>query len=79
MVKPVVVKMHYRKNKSWTLDTLYIEPDSPDPEILPLDNHLSGSLLNQFQSVSDLKGISAQSWGRIEALWDIRSPKYSSQ
>ena len=44
MVKPMVVKMHYRKKKSWTLDTLCIELDLPDPEILPFENPLSGSL-----------------------------------
>ncbi len=49
MLKPMAVKMQYRKKKFWILDTLYDELDSPDPETLPLDNHLSGS--NQFQSV----------------------------
>ena len=44
MVKPLAVKMQDTKKKSWTLDTLYIEPDLPYPEILPLENHLSGSL-----------------------------------
>ena len=34
----------YRKEKSWKLNTLYIELKSPDLEILPLNNHLSGSL-----------------------------------
>ena len=37
-------EMHYRKKKSWTFDTLYIELDLPDPEILPFENPLSGSL-----------------------------------
>ena len=75
----MVVKMHYRKKKSWTLDTLYIELDLPDPEILPFENPLSDSLSNKFQSVSDLKEISAQSWGHIEAFGDTISPKISSQ
>ena len=34
----------YRKEKSWKLDILYIELKSPDLEILPLNNPLSGSL-----------------------------------
>ena len=33
----------YRK-KSWILDTLYIQLKSPDLEILPFNNHKSGSL-----------------------------------
>ena len=37
-------KMHYRKKNSWTFDTLYIELDLPDPEILPFENPLSGSM-----------------------------------
>ena len=37
--KPMVVKMHYRKKKSWTLDNQYIELDLTDPEILPFENH----------------------------------------
>ena len=30
----MAVKMQYRNKKSWTVDTLYIELDLPDPEIL---------------------------------------------
>ena len=60
-------------------NALYIELDLPDPEFLPSENPLSGSLKNQFQSVSDLKEISAQSWGHIEAFGDTISPKTSSQ
>ena len=45
----MAVKMQYRKKKSWTLETLYIELDSPDHEILPKDNHLSGSLKVHFR------------------------------
>ena len=44
MLKLMALKMLYRKKKSWTFDTLYIELDSLDPETLPKDNRLSGSL-----------------------------------
>ena len=33
----------YRKEKSWKLDTLYIELKSPDLKTLPLDNPLFGA------------------------------------
>ena len=33
--KLMALKMLYRKKKSWTFDTLYIELDSLDPETLP--------------------------------------------
>ena len=35
--------------------------------------------LNIFESISDLKVICAQSWGHIEAPWDPRILKASSQ
>ena len=41
---PGLDKKQYRKKKSLTLDTLYIELDLLDPEILPFENPLSGSL-----------------------------------
>ena len=40
---------------------------SPDPDFCPFTNHLPASLLNIFESISDLKVISDQSWGHIEA------------
>ena len=42
-------------------------------------NFVEDTFLNILESISDLKVISAQSWGHIEALWDLRSPKSSSQ
>ncbi len=43
------------------------DPD-PDPDFCPFANHLLGSFLNIFESISDLKVICAQSLGHIEAL-----------
>ena len=46
---------------------------SADPDFCPFSNHLPASFLNIFESISDLKVISGQSWGHREALWDIFS------
>ena len=42
-------------------------------------DHLPATLFNQFESISDLKENSAQSWGHIEPFGDIIGPKTSSQ
>ena len=75
----MAVQIQYRKRKSWILDTLYIWLKSPDLEILPFNNHQSGSLQKQLVSDSDLKEICAQSWGHLEVFRDIISLKTSSQ
>ena len=55
------------------LNTLYIVLISPEVEILPLDNHLPDSFLNQLKIISDLKLICSQSCGHIEAFGALRS------
>ena len=39
----------------------------------------SAQFLKPFEFISYLKVICAQSWGPIEPIWDLRSPKRSSQ
>ena len=39
-----MANMAMKEEEILTLDTLYIQPKSPDLDILPLDNHLPGSL-----------------------------------
>ena len=51
LVKPMAVKIWYRKKKSYTLDSLFIEQKSTDFQILPFDNHLSGSLITNLRLV----------------------------
>ena len=61
------------------LDTLNIELKSPDLNFFLFADHLPTTLINQYESISDLKENSAQSWGHIEAFGDPISPKTSSQ
>ena len=61
------------------LDTLYIELKSPDLNFFLFADHVPATLFNQYESISDLKENSAQSWGHIEAFGDTISPKTSSQ
>ena len=64
-------------NPFW--DTLFIILKSADLKFFLFADHLPASLLNQWESVSDLKEICAQSWGHIEAFRHIISPKTSLQ
>ena len=52
----MAVKILYRKKKSCTLDTLYIEQKSTDFEILPFDNHLFGSPITNLRHQPDHQG-----------------------
>ena len=52
---------------------------SPNLQFLPFAYHLPNSISNPLWSISDLKVICARSWGDIEAIGDLRSPKTSSQ
>ena len=57
--------------------TLYIILKSAELKFFLFADNLPASLLNQYESISDLKEICAQSWGHIEAFKHITSPKTS--
>ena len=59
-------------------NTLYMRPKSPT-WICFFADHLSDSFLKPLEFISYLKVICAQSWGLKEPIWDLRSPKMSSQ
>ena len=56
---------------------LYLMQKSPDYEILPFDKQLSCMFLFQLECISDLEVICSQSWGHINALEILNSPKTS--
>ena len=64
-------------NPFW--DTLFIILKSTDLKFFLFADHLPASLLNQWESLSDLKEICAQSWGHIEVFRTIISPKTISK
>ena len=65
----------WSQNPFWA--TLYIILKSADLKFFLFADNLPTSLLNQWESISDLKEICAQSWGHIEAFRHITSPKTS--
>ena len=60
-------------NPFWA--TLYIILKSLDLKFFYFSDNLPASLLNQWESISDLKEICAQAWDHIEAFRHIISPK----
>ena len=52
---------------------------SPNLQFLTFAYEHHNQLSNPLGIISDLKVIYAQSWGPIEAIGDLRSPKLSSQ
>ena len=60
-------------------NTLYMRPKSPDLGFALFADHLPDSFLKPLEFISYLKVICAQSWGHKEPIWDLRSPKKSSQ
>ena len=64
-------------NPFW--DTLFIILKSADLKFFLFAGHLPASLLNQWESVSDLKEICTQSCGHIKAFRHIISLKTSLQ
>ena len=62
-------------NQFWNI--LNSMPKTPDHEILPFDKQLSYMFKFHLECICALKVICSQSWGHIDALKNLRSPKTS--